>query len=269
MMPVRPISWLAVGVLLAALGASEGRAQCLHDADLTRTEVQCQRNEGLTLGKFVGAKGKCVTACVAALRRTQASGATVDFSSCLPPFADPDLLQCLSGGAEAKAKTAIAAKCTVDTPECYGEIVSRAEMRIAQVEPLVDADIPVVYCVEAAGTNPSAANAMCEDAVAKESAKLTLAVARIMSQCRSNECAGRVAAGACEPGPDQNPVAFRGVDAAAAKAASAINRKCIDAGAKPACMAFLGPSWVNHVVTNTNYFRTSYCGSPSAAFIDD
>jgi hypothetical protein len=259
-----------IGVLLAML-ASNAAAQCSHDAELTPTEITCQGGESVALAKFSKRKGTCVKRCLAELRPTANAGDPVDFGACLPPYTDAALLACLSApdtGAEVKAEAEIVRKCSADTPECYGDLQTRAPARVGQIEALIDEDVPVVYCVEASNTDPSGAEARCEDTVAKASAKLVGAIAKILRRCRASECVGRVAPGGCEPGPGQDVAIFQSLDRQAARAAALIDGKCIDAGAKPPCMAFLGPGWAGHVLENANYFRTSYCGSPSGAFVE-
>ena len=260
----------AIAALVVGLGSSAA-AQCSHDGELAPTEIRCQSGESLALATFTRRKGTCVKRCLDQLRQTGNPGDPVDFGACMPPYTDPGLVACLlapTTGAEAKAEAEIVRKCSMDTPECYGDVETRAPVRVGQIEALIDEDVPVVYCVEAAGTTPSAAEAMCEDRVAKTSAKLVNAIAKILKRCRVRECAGLVAAGGCEPGPDQDAPTFQGLDAQAARAAARIDAMCVDIGAKPACMAFLGPGWAGHVLESANYFRTTYCGSPSGAFVD-
>jgi hypothetical protein len=260
----------AIAALLAGL-ASNAAAQCAHDPELVPTEVMCQTGEATALAKFSKRKGMCVRRCLAERRRSANPGDAVDFAGCMPPYTDPGLVACLLTpvtGAEPKAEAEIVRKCPGDTPECYGDVETRAPVRVGEVEALIDEDVPVVYCVESAGTNPSAAEAMCEDTVAKASTKLVGAIAKILKRCRVRECAGPVVPGGCEPGPGEDAATFQALDMQVARAAARIDAMCVDVGAKPACMAFLGPGWAGHVLENANYFRTTYCGSPSGAFVD-
>ena len=260
----------AIAVLLVGL-PSDAAAQCAHDPELVPTEIRCQGGEAIALATFSKRNAMCVKRCLNERRQTGNPGDPVDFGPCMPPYTDDGLMACLLApvtGAEAKAEAEIVRKCTGDIPECYGDVQTRAPIRVDNVEALIDEDVPVVYCVEAAGTNPSGAEAMCEDTVARASAKLVGAIAKILRRCHAAQCAGRVAPGGCEPGPGQNAATFQALERQRARAEALINGRCIDVGAKPLCMAFLGASWTGHVVTNANYFRTTYCGSPSGAFVD-
>src|SRR5262249_48023065 len=130
------------------------------------------------------------------------------FTQCQPPgYTDPATNACIfdaTKGAEAKARASIGKGCTKDCPTCYsasGNCPNGAAF-VTSNESNVDVVGPLVYCLEAAGTNPSKTEAKCEDTVAKTLVKFVGSKGKCYEKCITNEFNGKIPSGSClQPTP--------------------------------------------------------------------
>lgn len=254
---------MAAGLCLAA---SSANAQ---PAGVTKDEFKCESGTGKALTKFVGAKSKCVSKCLATGRK--ASG---PYTECFAPFggATATCIQDASKGAEAKARAAIIKACSKDCPECYGQATcDTGEPFVMTTEGLLDAQGPLVYCTENGGGTPTKEVGKCEDAVSKSLVKYVGAYSKCYDKCNANVFNGKIAEGSCDP-PATDPATQACIAKAQPKAIDGIDKACADAGANPSCYSAAldsGAEWVALTEGILNgQIPTIACGSPSGAFID-
>ena len=259
---------IALGTVGVLLMAGSALAQFPPVTDPGRDEQRCQKGTSKALAKLVGANGKCVARCIGPKRSTMGP-----YAGCFAPeFFDPAAHICTSG-AEAQAQAGIVKACARDCPECYQGIsptlCSMGDLSLVEPQVLVN----VIYCTEALGGTPTAAEARCEDTVNKALAKLVAAKTRCYGRCTDNLWQGKLAPGSCDPPLPADAVTaaciFDAANGAEAKAAAAIDRVCAGA-AKPACYsAIVGGGWVALAEAYTDYvIQLAVCGSPDGAFLD-
>src|SRR5262245_50285431 len=165
----------------------------------TTDEMKCQSGVGRSLGKFAGAKTKCVQKCIATQRKAVAPA----YGGCFGPgFSDPPTSACVTDsvkGAETRTRASIVKACSKDCPtDCYhpsacstgGAFVIAAEQRL-------DAFDDAIWCVEAAGATPTKAEQKCEDMVAKTTSKLAASITKCYDACVVKEFKGTIQLGSC------------------------------------------------------------------------
>jgi len=250
--------WSAV-----ALGAALGLTTVAR-AQLTDDESKCQIGTSLAQGKFVTEKAKCLIKCEQGARKTPPLNPRTD---CFTPF----------GGATAtcvqlattKAEGLEQSKCQKDCPECYsgGDCTADSTTRTATTEGDVDTLNLLVYCDDSASPDGlNAAEAKCQDTVAKTLSNFVAKKLKCLSKCRSDEHKGKIAAGSCTPPPsDMKTSDCIGMNTT--KAEALIDNKCEATMApkadKPECYGTTdGASWVTNVETTVdNRDAGLYCGS--------
>jgi hypothetical protein len=240
----------------------------------TADEMKCQSGVGKALGKFAGAKTKCVQKCIA----TQRKALTPAYAGCFGPgFFDPATSSCVTDslkGAETRARGSIGKACSKDCPDdCYapGEcstgtgFVIRAEQRLDFLDDLI-------WCIEGAGATPTKAEQKCEDMVAKTTAKLAGAITKCYDACVVKEFKGTIPFGSCLAPTPFDPATAACLTKAVTKGAAKIDGKCAIPGANPACYVpdrDTGAEWTD---PNKAFLDAEmpliFCGSPSGAFLD-
>ena len=260
-------SMMVAGLCLASSAA-------LAQTGVTKDEFKCESNAGKALSKFVASKSKCTSKCLTGARKTSGP-----YTDCFAPFggATATCIQDPVKGAEAKARASIVKKCTKDCPECYAaSVCSTGEPFVATTETLIDAQGPLVYCVENGGGTPTKTEAKCEDGVSKALVKFVANKSKCYDKCNANIFKGKIPEGSCDP-PTPSDAATLAcvmdpVKGAEAKAIKAIDKVCSAAGANPACYVparDTGAEWVAAVEpVIDSQIPIIACGSPSAAFVD-
>jgi hypothetical protein len=261
---LRGSGWQAValgGVLALGL-TTAARAQPTDD------ESKCQIGTSLAVGKFITEKAKCLIKCEQGFRKSANPRA-----DCFTPF----------GGATAtcvqlattKAEGLEQSKCQKDCPECYtgGDCTADSVTRVADTEGNVDTLNVVVYCDDAPSVDGlNAAEAKCQDTVAKTLSNFAAKKLKCLSKCRSDEHKGN-ATGSCAP-PPSDLKASGCIGKNTTKAIALIDKKCDAAVApkadKPECYGTAtGASLVDAVEMAVDAGDAGlYCGSPSGAFLD-
>jgi len=256
---------------IAAIAGVMLAVPAVHAQDPTKFEVKCESGTGKSLSKFVGAKSKCVTKCLATARKT--SGPYV---GCFAPYADPTVAACIQDpvkGAEGKARAAIVKACTADCPECYSpSVCTTGEPFVANTELQLDAFGPLVYCTENGGNTPTKDEAKCEDTVSKTLAKFVGAKSKCYDKCNSLMFAGKIPAGSCNPPTPTDPKTALCVTTAEGKSAAAIDKQCSAKGANPACYGTSFDSGAEWTALTESAVDSQVplvgCGSPNAAFLE-
>src|SRR5262245_14412358 len=233
--------------------------------DPSKEEQKCQKSAGSVLVKFVGAKTKCISKCISAARKVDPF---VTPGGCFGPgFTDPTTFNCVfdtTKGAEAKAAAGIVKACNPEPghdrcPECYDPAVctvnSGLNPFVHDTEGQIDPFGNLIYCTEVGGTNPTKAEAKCEDTVTKSLVKFVGAKTKCYQKCNDNVFKGKLAPGSCDPPVPADPATqaciFDSVKGAETKAAAAIDKVCEVAGSKPACYSTqVGAGWVALVESN-------------------
>ncbi len=201
---------------------------------LDKDQLGCQAGTSKALAKFVKTKTNCVQACVS--RQRKAGG---PFTECSAPYAGKTA-ECVAGaqgGAEVKARDKIAKACAKECPPCYddqGNCPNGASF-VAGVEDNVDDLGPLVYCLEAASTTPTKAEAKCEDRVAKSLAKFNSKKSQCYDKCVDREFKGKMPAGSCTAGSPSDAETQTCIGKAGNAAATSIDEACTNAGGTPAC----------------------------------
>jgi len=208
-----------------------------------RQQLRCQSGTGKALARFVHAKTRCVTKCLAAARR--AGG---PFADCLPPYGGETAacIEAADTGAEAKAGAKIARACARDCPGCFAvaENCPAGAAFVTEAETELDARLPAVFCVEAAATAPTRPEARCEDQVAQRLAKFLGAKSKCLARCATGAFKGKVDAAACTPGAVTDLATLDCIAKAESGAVAAITQAC---AAAPACHATSAAGWVSSV----------------------
>jgi hypothetical protein len=263
-------------VMVAAV--SLGLAAVPVHAQVSKDVSKCQDGTNKALGKFTGAKAKCVSKCLV----TQRKAASPNFPSCFPPFADPTENACILGtlkGAEAKGGAAIAKVCAAaaSCPLCYTPSTKCTDASggnpwIQTNETNIDAFGPIVYCNESGNMNPSKDDAKCEDGISKALVKFVGAKGKCYQKCNDNLNKGKIPPGSCTP-PNPSDAATLAcvkdpVKGAEVKAEAAITKAC---PAFPACAPVPSAANLVNAVESVIDGQTPdlYCGSPSGAFLDN
>src|SRR5215468_3434759 len=254
---------LALGAALALGLATAARAQ------ITDDESKCQIGTSLAQGKFVTEKAKCLIKCEQGARK----GANPR-TDCFTPFGGATLT-CVQL-ATSKAEGLEQSKCKKDCPECYsgGDCTADSMTRTATTEGDVDGLNLLVYCDDSASPDGlNAAEAKCQDTVAKTLSNFVAKKLKCLSKCRADEHKGKIPAGSCTPPPsDMKTSGCIGTNTT--KAAFLIDNKCEAAAApkadKPECYGTTdGATWVADVETLVdNRDAGLYCASPSGAFLN-
>src|SRR5262249_15371232 len=182
---------VALGAALALGLTSAARAQ------ITSDESKCQIGTSLAIGKFITEKAKCLIKCEQGSRKGANPGA-----DCFNPFggATATCVQLATSKAEGLEQS----KCKKDCPECYsgGDCTVDSMTRVADTEGNVDTLNLVVYCDDSlSGDGLNAAEAKCQDTVAKTLSNFAAKKLKCLSKCRSDEQKGKVPAGSCTPPP--------------------------------------------------------------------
>jgi hypothetical protein len=180
--------------------------------------------------------------------------------------------------ATSKAEGLEQSKCKKDCPECYsgGDCAADSMTRVANTEGDVDTLNPLVYCADlltSLDDGLSAAEAKCQDTVAKTLSNFAAKKLKCLSKCRSDEHKRKIPPGSCTP-PPSDQKASDCIAKNTLKAVALIDKKCEAAIApkadKPECYGTAnGASWVAAVEAAVdNGDAGLYCGSPSGAFLD-
>jgi hypothetical protein len=212
-------------------------------------QLKCQTGANKALGKFLGAKAKCITKCVATARETMGP-----YTGCAGPgFSDPSTNACIVK-AMSKTTATIGKGCTADCPACYaanGNCPDGSAF-VTSTETEVDALIRLVLCTEL-GTTPSTPNkdvAKCEDTVGKALGKFVAAKGGCFAKCIANARKGKVPQGSCLPPSPTDAATVVCVSKAKSSAAATIDKACATAMAIPSChTATTGSDWVGSVET--------------------
>ena len=156
----------AAGVCLVA---SMAAAQFPPVTDPNKDEVKCSTGAGKALTKFIGAKAKCGSKCIATARKTMGP-----YIPCNAPYTDPATQACVYDplkGAASKARAAIVKACAVDCPECYTSqdpnLCSTGDPLVSNSDTQTHAFGPIIYCIENGGNTPTKEQAKCEDGTSK------------------------------------------------------------------------------------------------------
>jgi hypothetical protein len=257
---------------------------------LTDAEFKCQAKTNKAGSKFVGKKAKCASKCMQNFWK----GANPD-TDCLAPYGGATS-QCIDDtvldkkGVEDKFRDAILKSCdpgtksSADCPECYsgGDCSASGEAgdRVQNIEGQVDSFGPGVFCqgFGSSPTPPTKEELNCEVNTAKTLSKLVGSINKCYDKCNGNAFKGLISQATCVP-PASDPVAVTCLDKAKTKAISGVDKKCsvLGAVALPDCDESNGTPdeypdgafWVNTVsVVIEGNVPDTYCGSPSAAFLD-
>jgi hypothetical protein len=256
-------------VVTAGLLAIASAASAQYPLD-NKYEEKCASGLNKALGKFTGAKAKCVTKCQQGARK-----ALNPFSDCLPPYGGATAF-CVSDptkGAEAKAIVSAQKGCLIDCPECYsgGNCPSYISGRVYSTESQLDGFVPLIWCDDSGsgdGLNP--AEAKCQDATGKALAKFVASKGKCYDKCLADQIAGKVVPGQCAAGVVTAPATQACIFVAEQKAAAGIDKVC--ALDEPECYVpnfDSGAEWVSlaESAVDANVPQT-YCGSPSGAFVE-
>lgn len=266
MRSIRYLGGLTLGLLLLA---QPHAALAVHDADVSDDEAKCQVGTSLAVGKFITEKAKCIIKCEQGARKAANS-----VTDCSTPYANATLT-CVQL-AETKAEGLEQSKCQKDCPECYtgGDCIADSNMRVADAEGQVDVLVPTVYCDDSAsGDGLTAAEAKCQDTVAKTLSKFAAKKLKCYANCRKDEHKGKTPVGACNP-PATDAKASACITKEEDKAAFLIDKKCdatVNPNAeKPECYgSATGAGLVAVVESAVDAGQPGlYCGSPSGAFLD-
>jgi hypothetical protein len=296
----RKVGFGAALVAAGFLAASALRVMPVGATALSKDEMKCESATGKSQGKFVASKQKCVSKCMDALAKGKVTGgATV----CDPNGGSAaNITTCIST-AVGKAVTGETKKCPSGScPECYGEAngdpnnghsgdcTNDASVRVSdpnnpnatetQLDPFFGPDGGIIYC-DSGGFDPNVGTQKdkikCEDAVAKNGAKLVGALNKCTSKCLSS-AAKEKTTGHCSPpvdgGSDTKEASC--VSTAKGKTAAGIDKKCkagtiaCDNGNAigAALYAGSGAEWANVIEGRVNaQYANTYC-SPSGAFLE-
>jgi hypothetical protein len=245
-------------------------AWAVHDADVSNDESKCQLGTSLAVAKFVTGKAKCVIKCEQGARK-----ALNPATDCDAPYAGATA-DCVQR-AEVKAQGLEQSKCAKDCPECYtgGDCTADSIARVADAEAEVDTLVPAVYCDDSgSGDGLTAAEAKCQDTVAKTLSNFARKKLNCYAKCRKAEHKGTTPPGSCGP-PAAEAKAVQCINKEETKAAALIDKKCETTSApnaeKPECYTTsTGTNWVAIVELAIDQGQGDlYCGSPSGAFLDD
>jgi hypothetical protein len=231
-------------------------------------ELKCQLNASKTVAKFAGAKVKCINKCWAGVRK-----GTMGLD-CDPAGGRDTATQTCIDAAEDKSNVGQGKKCTADCPECYNNADCPADAagKTATAETLVDTqDSGGPASVHCNGGTVTDVQGKCQDNAAKTLAKLVAALGKCSQKCKGNEAKGKADPGSCTP-PATDPATDTCIQAAKAKCAVSLDKKCGAISATPPCWAPAadsGAEWCGVVegVVNSQY-NEFFCGSPSGAFLD-
>jgi len=258
---------VAIGLAIA-LAPAPASAQVR--PPLSDGEVRCARTVARAFTRFTAAKSACVRSCIKAARKTAGP-----YLPCLAPIGGA-VGACVNDpqkGAAAKARAAIARKCTGTCPPCAQCADDGAAVdALARTLDVYAAD---VYCVERHGGTPTAAEATCEDAVAKALVKLVVARTRCFDQCNARIRRGKLPEFVCRrpEAADEtsihpfDPTARACLAKADATAAATIDEACGAAGARPACHG--GADGAARVAKGTQLFDANDASKPDGTPCDD
>ena len=279
---------LGLALLAGVLCASTAGA--VHDSDVTDLEQKCMVAQSKAGVKFVACKAKCASKCYAGSRKVPPLHPESD---CMPPYGGPTLV-CIAGalkGCEAKAIAAIDKKCVevagkTECPECYsarggaadctghgtGVVVAGLSNPAADsLETQVD-NFAFVFCSDGPNT---AAEDKCEQGLAKGLVKFVGCKQKCYDKCNGAQHKGTIPPGSCNPplptdGATQDCL-FEPLKGCEAKAVAACDKACfIPPADKPECYGFACPGIVSLVETAIDgNIPSTYCGSPSGAFLAD
>jgi hypothetical protein len=219
---------LLAGVVAVAFGGIASASGTLTDA-----EFKCQASVSKAGAKFVGAKSKCASKCLA-----NADKSLNPYTDCYSPYGGATA-QCIDDttldlkGAEDKFRDAIRKACDpgfkagTDCPECYsaGDCSTSGEAtnRVSNIEGQVDSFGPGVYCNR---PGASAAEIKCESSTAKALVKQVGGVDKCYDKCNSNIRKALVAPGQCDPPSPGDAVTSACIAKVDGKAILGIDKAC-------------------------------------------
>lgn len=286
------------GTITAALLATglalglPGTGWATHDPDITDAEFKCQQAQSKAAGKFVGAKAKCVSKCLANFWKDPM---LTPESDCLPPYGGATA-QCVNDtvlfkkGAENKYAASIKKACDpitkpgTECPSCFDALggtagcgdAGYAGFQVQNIENQVDSFVPGVGC-ERAGADKD--EQKCQTNTAKALSKLVGSVNKCYDKCFKNAHKGIGSAAACYP-PASEMLTVACIQKADTKAIASVDKLCSQkvpgisgANANPDCGGPdtypNGTAWVSLVEgAISGNVPDNYCGSPSSAFLD-
>ena len=283
------VKTLGLALLAGALCVSTAGA--IHDPDITPLEFKCQTSQSKAGVKFVGCKQKCVAKCIAGARKVPPLNPEAD---CFPPYGGATLT-CIADplkGCEAKGIAAINKACVVvdptktDCPECYSArggdaacnghgqdviVDGLSNPSSASLETQIDA-FGFVFCND----NPNtAAEDKCQQGLAKALVKFVGCKTKCYDKCTGAMHKGTIPPGSCTPPLPTDAATqiclFDSIKGCETKAIAACNKACITPPADaPECYGFNCNSIVALVETAIDgNIPSTYCGSPSGAFLAD
>ena len=249
-------------------------------AQLTDAEFKCQVSTSKAGVKFVAGKTGCASKCFAAQWKVAGS-----FTDCMPPYGGTAATCILdpAKGQEAKFSGAIlkacdpATKAGTDCPDCSDynngdcSLAGAATDKQQGIEAQIDLFGPIVFCE----TTGAAANEQkCMLGAAKALTKFVGAVTKCYDKCNAAIRKGAIPAGSCNPPTPSDAATITCVNTANTKGVAAVNKPCLDAASIPngaGCGAY-NPNGstlvglVGSAIAGT--VPTTYCASPSGAFMD-
>jgi hypothetical protein len=262
---------LATTVLVATLVLGVRPVAANHDPDISADEFLCQYKTTILNWKFFAKKGVCVLGC-----QRKARAAQEDPADCVPPYAGA--AQGCINGAEGKAQAGMCKACTNDLPECYGSPQNCPDLAAgfaATMESELDDLMADVYCDDSgSGDGLTAAEALCQDVVAKTLAGFAYKKAKCLAKCHAYEHKGKIPVGSCVPGAITDPtLRTQGcITKTTMSANTKIDKGCSPSFGRDAAECHGGQTaqqWTDGVeVTVDDEDPNFFCGSPSGAFLD-
>jgi hypothetical protein len=233
------------GLLIAATHLTAAHAWAMPPG-VTKGEFKCQNGVATKMSTLITRKGVCVQRCLDQQRQTSGP-----YTDCFPPYAG-ETATCLFDpefGVEARARLAIANKCSIDCPECYADhdvSCTDGEPGVSQVSSVLDGLGALIYCTEAANNTPSKAEAKCENVVAKVTAKSIDARIECYKTCFAKFFDDQIAWSDCQPGNVLDPALDACIQRVQDKAIFKIDNACAAVGGIPPCHGGLnsGAAWV-------------------------
>jgi hypothetical protein len=255
---------------------------------LTKEEAKCQQTAGFEQGKYASKKANCITKCY-----KDSSSGKVPYSDCQPPYGG-DTASC-NASANSKGASKINKTCNEplakgkdSCPDCYSANAnigancqnSGTFFTTDQVDFFIDTIfVGPLGCADPATLDKDQNG--CVQAMGKGGGKMAMKFSNCYKKCRGSVEKGQATADSCSaPATDANGVGLPGKNATLvgclakeiSKLRDTYGKKC---ASQPAC-------WDDFVLTQdmpNNFIGTingvygvadptTYCGSPSAAFID-
>jgi hypothetical protein len=266
----------ALGVACMIAGASTANAQ-------TAAQFKCQAATSKTGQKFIGGKAKCILKGEAGARK-----GLNPFSDAEPPYGG-GVATCIQDpvrGVQAKTIAALVKACTktpTDCPTCYSggdcSATGNASAVVNNLESQLDLFTPAVACVDTTDKG----QAKCMDGTAKTLTKYAASRTKCYDKCYAGQQKGTIPAGDCTPGAVNHALTNTCLTKASDKSTAGINKACFTPPAvAPPCYdgtihppsilpsANTGAGWTGLVslAVDSTVTNSTYCGSPSGAFLD-